>query len=59
MRRLILEEWIDGYHFQLWPTVVGGGRPLFPALSSYANLHRVDVRMYDKGVVFLNYEPKR
>jgi len=56
---LIAEDLIDEYHFQLCPTVVGGGRPLFPALPSYANLHRVNVRAYDSGVVFLHYEPKR
>jgi dihydrofolate reductase len=39
--------------------VVGGGRPLFPALPNYANLHRVNERTYDMGVVFLHYEPKR
>jgi dihydrofolate reductase len=56
---LIAEDLIDEYHLQLCPTVVGGGRPLFPALASYANLHRVNVRTYDTGVVFLHYEPKR
>ena len=56
---LIEANLVDEYHFQLCPTVVGGGRPLFPALPSYANLHRVNVRTYDTGVVFLHYEPKR
>ena len=56
---LIEADLVDEYHFQLCPTVVGGGQPLFPALPSYANLHRVNVRTYDTGVVFLHYEPKR
>jgi dihydrofolate reductase len=57
--RLIAADLIDEYHFQLCPTLVGGGRSLFPTLPSYANLKRVNVRTYDTGVVFLHYEPHR
>ena len=56
---LIAAELIDEYHVQLSPTLVGGGRPLFPSLRSYSSLTRVNVRTYDTGVVFLHYEPKR
>jgi len=52
-QRLIAADLIDEYHFQLCPTLVGGGRPLFPSLRDYARFKRVDVRTYDTGVVFL------
>lgn len=56
---LIAVDLIDEYHLQLCPTLVGGGRPLFPDLESYARLQRVNLRTYDTGVVFLHYEPRR
>jgi dihydrofolate reductase len=56
---LILAGLIDEYHLQLCPTLVGGGRPLFPTREGYANLERVNLRTYDTGVVFLHYEPRR
>jgi dihydrofolate reductase len=56
---LITADLIDEYHVQLCPTLVGGGRPLFPGPHGYARLKRVKVRTYDTGVVFLHYEPQR
>lgn len=56
---LIAADLIDEYHLQICPTLVGGGRPLFPDLRSYAKLKRVNVRTYDAGVVALHYEPHR
>ena len=56
---LIAADVIDEYHLRLCPTLVGGGRPLFPSLESYARLHHVHTRSYDNGVVFLHYEPQR
>jgi dihydrofolate reductase len=58
-QKLIAADLIDEYHFQLCPTLVGGGRPLFPSLRDYARFNRVNVRTYDTGVVFLHYEPQR
>ncbi len=58
-QQLIAADLIDEYHLQICPTVIGGGRPLFPDLSSYARLKCVNVRTYDTGVVFLHYEPQR
>lgn len=55
---LIAAGLVDEYHFQICPTLVGGGRRLFPDLEGYAGLKRVSVRTYDTGVVFLHYEPK-
>jgi dihydrofolate reductase len=54
---LIKEKMIDEYHIQICPTLVGGGRPLFPNLEGYANLKLTDSRKYDTGVIFLRYEP--
>jgi dihydrofolate reductase len=58
-QKLIAADLIDEYHFQLTPTAVGGGRALFPALGRYANFERKSVRLYDTGMVFLHYEPRR
>ena len=56
---LIAADLIDEYHLQICPTLVGGGRPLFPKLQGYASLKRVNVRKYDTGVVTVHYEPRR
>jgi dihydrofolate reductase len=56
---LMAADLIDEYHLRLCPTLVGGGRPLFPTREGYANLERVNLRTYDTGVVFLHYEPRR
>jgi len=58
-QELIAADLIDEYHLQISPTIVGGGRRLFPSLQSYAKLKRVNVRTYDNGMVFLHYEPER
>ncbi len=58
-QQLIAADLIDEYHLQICPTIVGGGRGLFPSLASYAHLKRVSVRTYDTGMVFLHYEPRR
>ena len=54
---LIAADLIDEYHFQLCPTLVGGGRTLFPSLR-VREVRRVNMRTYDTGVVFLHYEPQ-
>lgn len=56
---LIAADLIDEYHLQICPTLVGGGRTLFPSRESYARLRRVNVRTYDTGVVLVYYEPER
>lgn len=58
-QQLMAADLIDEYHLQICPTIVGGGRPLFPDLPSYARLKRVSLRTYHTGVVFLHYEPQR
>jgi len=56
---LVATDMVDEYHLQLCPTILGGGRTMFPDLASFTNLQRVSVRTYDTGVVFLHYEPRR
>jgi dihydrofolate reductase len=56
---LIAADLIDEYHVQVCPTLVGGGRTLFPSLQGYSRLKRVNVRTYETGAVFLHYEPQR
>ena len=58
-RDLMAADLIDEYHLQFCPTILGGGRALFPDLPGSANLERVSLRTYDTGVVFLHYEPRR
>jgi dihydrofolate reductase len=54
---LIKANLVDEFHIQICPTLVGGGRTLFPNLDGYANLKLVDIRKYDTGVMYLHYEP--
>jgi dihydrofolate reductase len=58
-QELIASDMIDEYHLQICPTLVGGGRPLFPSLQSYTRLNRASTRTYDTGMIFLHYEPQR
>ncbi len=53
---LIKENLIDEYHIQICPTIVGGGKPLFPNIDSYKNLNLTEFRKYDTGVIYLQYE---
>ena len=46
---LMRADLVDEYHLQLCPTLVGGGRPLFPTRAGHANLERVNLRTYDTG----------
>lgn len=55
---LIKANLIDEYHIQICPTLVGGGRALFPDLAGYAGLKLVESRKYDTGVIFLRYGPE-
>ncbi|HEY0715569.1 MAG TPA: dihydrofolate reductase family protein [Polyangia bacterium] len=59
VEQLMKADLVDEYHLQLCPTVVGGGRALFPALPDYARFKLVNLRRYETGVVFLHYEPLR
>ena len=54
---LIKENLIDEYHLQVCPTVIGGGRPLFPGIDNYKNFRLTECRNYSTGVIYLQYEP--
>ena len=53
---LMKQNLIDEYHIQLCPVVTGGGRKLFPREIDFAQLRLSEVRQYNTGVVFLNYQ---
>ena len=56
---LMKENLIDEYHIQLCPVLTGGGRNLFPQKMNLHRLNLLEVREYNTGTVFLNYEPIR
>ena len=47
---------IDEYHLYLHPVVLGGGKPMFPALENMINLQLVDTHRFGSGVVLLKYK---
>ena len=53
---LMKEDLIDEYHIQLCPVLTGGGRSFFPEPMDAGKLKLAEVRRYDTGTVFLNYE---
>ena len=46
---------IDEYHLQLCPVLTGGGRQLFPPLSSLMQLALLKVKQYDTGLISATY----
>lgn len=54
---LMKENLIDEYHVQLCPVLTGGGRSLFTEEINPQNLKLAEVRQYNTGTVFLNYQP--
>lgn len=53
---LMKENLIDEYHIQLCPVVNAGGRSLFTEDFNPKNLQLLEVRQYNTGTVFLNYQ---
>jgi dihydrofolate reductase len=53
---LMKENLIDEYHIQLCPVLTGGGRNLFTREMNFSKLNLTEVRQYNTGVVFLNYQ---
>jgi len=51
------ENLIDEYHIQLCPVIIGNGRKLFPKPMDFTKLMLKEIRKYNTGAVFLNYEP--
>ena len=57
VQSLMKENLIDEYHIQLCPVLTGGGRNLFPAQMNFCQLKISELRRYNTGTIFLNYEP--
>lgn len=53
---LIRHNLIDEYHLFIHPVVLGGGTPMFPALSDRRLVRLIDMRTFRSGVVFLRYQ---
>ncbi|ANH81807.1 hypothetical protein A8C56_13195 [Niabella ginsenosidivorans] len=54
---LMKENLIDEYHIQLCPVLTAGGRSLFTPEVNPKNLKLAEVRQYNTGMIFLNYQP--
>ena len=54
---LMQQDLIDEYRLFIHPVVLGGGTPMFPALSDQRLLRLIDMRTFRSGVVFLRYQP--
>jgi dihydrofolate reductase len=53
---LMREDLIDEYHIQLCPVLTGGGLSLFTQQMEISRLNLLELRKYNTGTVFLNYE---
>lgn len=53
---LMKENLIDEYHIQLCPVLTGGGRKLFTPPMNSTQLKLLEVRQYNTGTVFFNYQ---
>ena len=49
---------IDEYWLYMEPIILGGGKPMFPALLNPVNLQLVETRAFGSGVVLLRYRQK-
>jgi dihydrofolate reductase len=47
---------IDTYRINIYPTVLGNGKPLFQGVKDKFNLKAVKTRTFDSGVVGVHYE---
>jgi dihydrofolate reductase len=52
---LARRDLIDEYHQFVYPVVVGGGTPYFPALDHHIALELVETRTFGSRVVYLRY----
>jgi dihydrofolate reductase len=48
---------IDEYQLFIHPVVLGGGTPMFPALTNKLNLRLIETHRFGSGAVFLRYQP--
>jgi len=49
-------ELIEEYRPVVHPVVLGGGKPMFPALDKIINLRLIETRRFGSGVVLLRYQ---
>ena len=56
---LIREGLIDEYHLFINPVAIGGGKPIFAALSEKQPLTLVHATAFDSGITVLSYTPRR
>lgn len=47
---------IDEYRPIIHPTILGGGKPMFPLLDKIIGLKMVETRRFESGVVLLRYQ---
>jgi dihydrofolate reductase len=47
---------VDEYRLYLHPTILGGGKPFFPALDAPIDLRLVQARTFGSGVQYLRYQ---
>lgn len=59
VQSLMAENLIDEFHLQVCPVLTGGGRALFSNATDFRRLHLLEVRQYNTGTVFLNYQPAK
>jgi dihydrofolate reductase len=52
---LAKQDLIDEYRLFIYPVVVGGGIPYFPALDEKINLELVETRTFSSRVVYVRY----
>ena len=53
---VIAQGLIDEYRLFVYPIVLGGGTPYFPALDARIELRLAETRTFGQGVVYLRYE---
>jgi len=53
---LMKDNLIDEYHIQLCPVLTAGGRSLFAQNINPGELNLTDIRRYNTGIIFLNYQ---
>lgn len=53
---LIKLNLIDEIHAYIYPVILGGGKPMFPALKQSLNLQLLKIQTFGNGVVMLRYK---